>query len=96
MYLLATVKTIKYLLYQWRITPAIMNKLVIMYVATIAVLIIATLSASLLVVPDFSPNAFAHILQADFMVKPFLLLHLLFGETVFQNHPYNYSDRTQN
>ncbi len=41
-----------------------------MYVATITVLIIATLSASVLEDPDFSPKAFAHKRQADFMVIP--------------------------
>ena len=44
-------------------TPATMTKLVIMYINTITVLIEAILSASLLVAPDFSPSAFAQILQ---------------------------------
>lgn len=73
-----------------------MNKLVIMYVATIAVLIIATLSASLLVVPDFSPKAFAHSRQADFMVKPLLPLRLLFPEIRFRRYYDSYYENIQN
>jgi len=46
--------------YQCLITPAIITKLVIMYINTIAVLIIAIRSDSALVDPDLSPKLFAH------------------------------------
>jgi hypothetical protein len=49
--------------YQWRITPATIKKLVIMYINTIAVRMQAIRSASASDLPAFSPNALAQIRQ---------------------------------
>ena len=50
-------------------TPAIIKKFVTMYINTISVLMQAIRSASMFELPDFSPNALAHMRQL-FIVFP--------------------------
>jgi len=52
-------------IHQWCITPAIIKKFVIRYDNTIMVLRQAILSASLLLLPDFSPRALAQSRQIN-------------------------------
>ena len=57
--------------FQCRMFPPTMKQLVMISWRKIKVLIIAITSASLSVLPDFSPSAFAHILQI-FLIRMLL------------------------
>ena len=61
-------------IYQWRITPAIIKKFAMTYITTIIVLRQAMMSASLSLLPDFSPSALAQSLQIN--LSPSLLIQM--------------------